>query len=124
MVASSLGALAALHVLTIVAVDSTGMRAEAAGVAGSVTLSNTKLPVDTAGSPLITGEASVLKAPSDGHYYFYFNNWGTKSIANTARCTRCRSSFIRLFTRIVSPGECYCGAQYPWLESCCESKTW
>lgn len=96
MVASSLGALAALYVLTIAAVESTGLYAEAAaGAAGSVTLSNTQLPRDTAGNPLITGEASVLKAP-DGNFYFYFNNWG----------------------------ECYCGAQYPWLESCCESKTW
>ena len=66
-----------------------------AGAPGSITLSNTQLPVDSAGNPLTTGEASVLKAP-DGYFYFYFNNWG----------------------------ECYCGAQCPWLESCCAGKTW
>lgn len=79
----------------LVAVGSaTGVSAMA--TAGSpVTLSNTQLPVDTAGNPLTTGEASVMKSP-DGHFYFYFNNWG----------------------------ECYCGVQYPWLEGCCASKTW
>ena len=69
--------------------------AHRADAATSVTLSNTELPTDTAGNPLTTGEASVLKAP-DGFFYFYFNNWG----------------------------ECYCGAQYPWLESCCANKAW
>ena len=34
-----------------------------------VTLSNVQLPLDTAGKPLTTGEASVLHAP-DGFYYF------------------------------------------------------
>ena len=91
-----MGALTPLMTVAVLAAWLLG--AEAARTAhsfGSVTLSNTKLPVDTAGSPLITGEASVLKAP-DGYYYFFFNNWG----------------------------ECYCGTQYPWLESCCASKTW
>ena len=41
---------------------------------GAVTLSNTKLPRDSLGNPLITGETSVL-AVNDS-LYFYVNNWG------------------------------------------------
>jgi hypothetical protein len=40
-----------------------------------VRLSNTQLPLDTSGRPLRTGEAAVLQA--DGHWYFYFNDWGS-----------------------------------------------
>ena len=87
---------ASLQALLAAAAVGAWLPAEAvAGAPGSITLSNTQLPMDSAGNPLTTGEASVLKAP-DGYFYFYFNNWG----------------------------ECYCGAQYPWLESCCASKTW
>ena len=44
--------------------------AAATAAAGDpVTLSNVQLPLDTAGKPLTTGEASVLHAP-DGFYYF------------------------------------------------------
>ena len=39
-----------------------------------VTLSNLRLPLDTNGDPLLTGELSVLTYNST--YYFYFNNWG------------------------------------------------
>ena len=42
---------------------------------GTVTLSNLSLPQDTAGSDLVTGEASVLAW--GGAYYFYFNDWGS-----------------------------------------------
>lgn len=41
----------------------------------TVALSNTALPMDTRGQPLVTGEASVLA--HGGAYYFYFNDWGT-----------------------------------------------
>ena len=37
-------------------------------------LSNIRLPVDTNGNEIVTGEASVLKR--DSLYYFYFNDWG------------------------------------------------
>ena len=40
-----------------------------------VVLSNTELPRDTDGKPLITGETSVVSR-SDGTHYFYVNNWG------------------------------------------------
>ena len=39
-----------------------------------VTLSNTQLPLDTLGQPLLTGETSVLSY--NGTFYFYVNNWG------------------------------------------------
>ena len=39
------------------------------------TLSNTQLPSDQDGMPLITGEASALLL-ANGSYYFFFNNWG------------------------------------------------
>ena len=39
-----------------------------------VTLSNTVLPLDTSGAPLLTGETSILAY--NGTYYFYVNNWG------------------------------------------------
>lgn len=42
--------------------------------ARTVTLSNTRLPLDTSGSPLKTGEASFLFA--QGVYWAYLNNWG------------------------------------------------
>ena len=40
----------------------------------TVTVSNTQLPLDTAGDLLITGELSVVS--NGGVYYFYSNNWG------------------------------------------------
>jgi hypothetical protein len=46
----------------------------AAATARSVTLSNTALPRDTAGNPLITGEATILAA--NATYYVYLNDWG------------------------------------------------
>lgn len=42
--------------------------------AKQVTLDNTKLPIDTNGNQLLTGETSVLV--HNGTYYFYMNNWG------------------------------------------------
>jgi hypothetical protein len=44
--------------------------------ARTVTLPNTRLPVDTSGDTLITGEASFLHSASDNLWYAYFNNWG------------------------------------------------
>ena len=58
---------------------STGRRRSAPGASGPVTLSNTRLPRDQFNNTLITGEADILVHPSDGHYYFYFNNWGNCS---------------------------------------------
>lgn len=56
-----------------------------------VTLDNTKLPHDTRGLPLITGEADVLV--HDGSMYFYFNNWGGCTGVNccnsTSGCASC-----------------------------------
>lgn len=56
-----------------------------------VTLSNTALPRDQNGEPLITGEADVLE--HDGAYYFYFNNWGSCPGVNccdaAAGCATC-----------------------------------
>ena len=43
--------------------------------ARTVTLSNTALPLDTNGPPLITGEMSVL-LDADGSWVLYFNDWG------------------------------------------------
>ena len=43
--------------------------------AKKVTVSNVKLPKDTFGNTLITGEASVLQDVDK--YYFYFNDWGS-----------------------------------------------
>jgi len=40
----------------------------------SVSLSNTALPLDDRGLPLLTGEASVLQ--HGGLFYLYMNNWG------------------------------------------------
>jgi hypothetical protein len=40
----------------------------------TVTLSNTNLPLDQNGNPILTGEAAVLKVGSV--VYLYFNNWG------------------------------------------------
>ena len=48
-----------------------GLQTEAE--AATAVLSNTRLPRDTAGNLLKTGEASVLV--HRGTYYFYFNNW-------------------------------------------------
>lgn len=42
--------------------------------AARVTLSNTALPVDDRGLPLLTGEATVLA--HGGLYYLYLNDWG------------------------------------------------
>lgn len=42
----------------------------------TVRLSNTALPVDTTGAPLLTGEATVLFVDHLSLYYLYFNNWG------------------------------------------------
>ena len=42
----------------------------------SATLSNTRLPLDQHNRSLLTGEADILKHPTDGSLYFYFNNWG------------------------------------------------
>eukprot|EP01006_Ploeotia_vitrea_P060439 TRINITY_DN75911_c0_g1_i1.p1 TRINITY_DN75911_c0_g1~~TRINITY_DN75911_c0_g1_i1.p1 ORF type:complete len:365 (-),score=34.84 TRINITY_DN75911_c0_g1_i1:55-1149(-) len=39
------------------------------------TLFNTKLPYDTRGKLLITGESDAIQ--HNGKFYFYFNNWGT-----------------------------------------------
>ena len=50
------------------------LHGEASQADNRVTLSNTALPVDTDGRPLITGETSVLKAGD--YYYYYVNNWG------------------------------------------------
>ena len=41
----------------------------------TVSLSNTALPLDTNGTPLITGEMSVLP-DADGSWVLYFNDWG------------------------------------------------
>lgn len=38
------------------------------------TLSNTALPLDTDGTPVVTGETSVLER--QGAYYYYVNDWG------------------------------------------------
>ena len=54
------------------------------GAGGVAVLSNTALPKDQHGLPLITGEASVLF--THGFWYFYFNNWGGCACAWT--CTR------------------------------------
>ena len=48
--------------------------AAALGSAKQVTLSNVKLPVDSSGNNLLTGEATLLA--HNGSYYAYFNNWG------------------------------------------------
>lgn len=39
-----------------------------------VTLSNLALPLDSGGTTIVTGEASVLR--HNGTFYFYFNDWG------------------------------------------------
>ena len=39
-----------------------------------ITLSNIKLPIDTNGNQMLSGETSVLKM--NNTYYFYVNNWG------------------------------------------------
>jgi len=53
----------------------------AAGLAGlvaarPVALSNTKLPLDSSGNPLLTGEATLLQSPVDSAWYLYTNHWG------------------------------------------------
>lgn len=42
--------------------------------AAGVSLSNVRLPIDTQGCPLITGEVDVLR--HGGAYYFCLNDWG------------------------------------------------
>ena len=43
----------------------------------TVTLDNTRLPLDTAGQPLKTGEIQVYDNHKvDGHWYVYISNWG------------------------------------------------
>jgi hypothetical protein len=58
---------------------------------GPVVLSNTGLPRDVHGRPLITGETSV--ATVNGTHYFYVNNWGNCSsidcCASSAGCASC-----------------------------------
>ena len=45
--------------------------------AAEVKLSNLRLPVDTSGAPLLTGEIKALNnLERDGFYYFYISNWG------------------------------------------------
>ena len=63
----------------------------------TVVLSNTELPRDNFGNPLVTGEADILTHPTDGHHYFYFNNWGNCSGVNCCNDTRagCRSCCFR-----------------------------
>eukprot|EP01084_Bolivina_argentea_P033319 61641_1 len=46
----------------------------------TVTLSNTKLPIDTNGTSLFTGEATILY--HENYYYAYFNDWGNCSDVN------------------------------------------
>ena len=44
----------------------------------SITLSNTHLPLDATGRPIITGETSVLPHPEkDGFFLYYVNLWGS-----------------------------------------------
>jgi hypothetical protein len=67
--------------------------AAGSAAAAPVTLSNTQLPLDTSGSPLVTGEASLLQSPQDGAFYLYANDWGgCKGIdccAGTHGCAYC-----------------------------------
>ena len=57
----------------------------------TVTLSNTALPSDQRGIPLITGEASVLA--HSGFFYWYMNDWGSCPGVNccysAAGCASC-----------------------------------
>ena len=57
-------------------------------------LDNTKLPIDTNGNKIITGEAGVLR--HNGSFYFYFNDWnvnntcpGVDCCASKAGCASC-----------------------------------
>ena len=51
--------------------------AAAAAAATRVTLSNTRLPVDTDGNTMITGEIQIFNnIERDGYYYVYETNWG------------------------------------------------
>lgn len=55
---------------------------------GHVTvLNNERLPVDTRGNPLLTGEASVLWSPDELAWYAYFNNWGSCGDVNCCNAT-------------------------------------
>ena len=49
------------------------LAAVTAASARTVSLSNTRLPKDTAGHLLLTGEADVLA--HGGKYYLYMNDW-------------------------------------------------
>jgi hypothetical protein len=44
--------------------------------ARTVSLSNTALPLDTAGDLLVTGELSVVATSDSGEYVMYSNDWG------------------------------------------------
>ena len=69
-------------------------------VSRTTTLSNTELPRDQFGNPLVTGEADILVHPTDGHYYFFFNNWGNCSGVNCCsdETVGCRSCCFRVKT--------------------------
>ena len=52
-------------------------RTTAVPTATRVTLSNTRLPVDTDGDRMITGEIQIFDNQArDGFYYVYETNWG------------------------------------------------
>ena len=59
----------------------------------TVTLSNVALPLDTAGSPLRTGEATIVKDPASGSWFLYMNDWGgcagVDCCATSGGCASC-----------------------------------
>ena len=59
--------------------------------ARAATLSNERLPLDSSGQPLITGEASVLA--HDGTFFLYTNDWGScpgvDCCASSGGCASC-----------------------------------
>ena len=76
-------ALAAILTAGVLLVSGRAMNADGVELASqpqpklatTVSLSNTKLPLDQHGNEIITGEAGCLE--HNGTFYFYFNDWGT-----------------------------------------------
>ena len=94
--------LALLAAAGCVVVGGASAAAGGPGDPAAATLSNTAIPHDTRGQPLITGETSVLAQGSS--FVFYVNNWGRFVHVDVLSVRRCGLSFGRCQCRCRCAG--------------------
>lgn len=74
----------------------------------NVTLSNTKLPIDSDGKSIFTGEVTILY--HDNYYYIYLNDWG--NCTGIDCCTEKGSSSCASCCFTSLPNDCVYGDQH------------